>query len=116
MGWTGVIRTKSQSDKEFFEDEIGVKFLDTHSTRDAFYAAYVDECDGTPRVRGLVIVYEYCDDTYNFRYKSMGEEVGPYYFDCPKRILDRLSDTNNPYANQWRERCRQRLAGILVDL
>ena len=41
-----------------------------------------------------------------FGYKAMSEEMGPYYFNAPARILDRLTPTENPSALEWRAACR----------
>ena len=49
-------------------------------------------------------------DYYNFSYKDMDESCGPYQCDCPKGILDLLSPTENEYALQWRQACRDNLA------
>ena len=38
-------------------------------------------------------------------YKPMSEEMGPYYHDCPKRILDAADPTTNETANEWRAAC-----------
>lgn len=38
-------------------------------------------------------------------YKPMSEEMGPYYHDCPKRILDGAGPTDSADANQWRAAC-----------
>lgn len=40
-----------------------------------------------------------------FYYKDMDETCGPCYYDCPKSILDLLSDTDNKRANSWRQKC-----------
>lgn len=47
---------------------------------------------------------------FNFGYKAMSEDCGPYYYDCPKTILDLLTPTDNENAVSWREECRKRLA------
>lgn len=49
-------------------------------------------------------------DYYNFAYKDMDESMGPFYFDCPKSILDLLSPTDDKDALAWREKCRERIA------
>ena len=49
-------------------------------------------------------------DYYNFSYKDMSEDMGPYECDCPKSILDLLSPTDNEYANAWRKACYERHA------
>lgn len=43
-------------------------------------------------------------------YKDMSESMGPYYFRCPARILDRLTPTTHEAAIEWRAKCRARLA------
>lgn len=47
-------------------------------------------------------------DYFNFAYKDMGEDMNPYYYDCPKRILDLLTPTNSDYANEWRRKCAEK--------
>lgn len=44
-------------------------------------------------------------DYFNFAYKDMDETVLPYYYQCPKSILNLLSATENEYAIQWRQNC-----------
>lgn len=48
-------------------------------------------------------------DGYVFAYKDMGETGGPYEADCPLRVLDLLSPTDNPVALDWRRRCHEGL-------
>ena len=48
------------------------------------------------------------DPYFNFGYKAMDETDGPYYYDCPKSILNLLTPTDNEYANQWRNECREK--------
>lgn len=49
-------------------------------------------------------------DYFNFSYKDMDESMEPYYYDCPKSILDILSPTENECALTWRKKCRERQA------
>ena len=35
----------------------------------------------------------------------MDEFSGPSYYDCPKKVLNVLSETDNQWANDWRKRC-----------
>jgi len=49
-------------------------------------------------------------DHFNFGYKDMDECMGPCAADCPGRILDLLTDTDDEYARKWRETCRKHLA------
>jgi hypothetical protein len=44
-------------------------------------------------------------------HKDMGESVNPYYYDAPKKLLDKLDASFPPcndYAKQWRAKCRER--------
>lgn len=44
------------------------------------------------------------EDGNDFGYKRI---AGPYYYRCPNRILDLLSDTDNENELEWRNRCRR---------
>lgn len=46
-------------------------------------------------------------DKTMFGIKDMDETMGPCYYDCPNSILDLLSQTNNEYAINWRNQCRE---------
>lgn len=41
--------------------------------------------------------------------KNMSEDMMPYYFDCPKSILDLLTKTDNEHSNEWRKKCYEQL-------
>ena len=45
------------------------------------------------------------DDGMNFGYKDMDETMHPYQYNCPKGILDLLSETDNESALEWRKMC-----------
>ncbi len=47
-------------------------------------------------------------DYYNFYYKDMEESMCPCECDCPKSILNLLTDTDNNYALEWRKKCREK--------
>lgn len=36
---------------------------------------------------------------------SMTEGMGPFYYNCPKSIIDKLTDTDSEYAKKWRKNC-----------
>lgn len=42
---------------------------------------------------------------FNFSYKDMSEDMGPYEATCPASILSLLSPTDSEYALAWREHC-----------
>lgn len=47
-------------------------------------------------------------DGTEFAYKDMSDSMGPCQYDCPESILKLLSPTDNKFALEWREKCRQR--------
>ncbi len=40
-------------------------------------------------------------------FKDLGENDAPYFYQCPKTILDCLSETKNECALEWRAACRR---------
>ena len=46
--------------------------------------------------------------------KEISESMGPCE-DCPRRILDKLTDTDSETAKEWRKRCRDRLNNKTPD-
>ena len=57
----------------------------------------------------VAITRTYRKDYYNFSYKDIDETMGPFFYDCPKRILDLLTPTDDECANRWRKKCREKL-------
>jgi hypothetical protein len=46
-------------------------------------------------------------------YKEMGETVHPYYYNAPKKLLDKIEGLYPPFneqAKQWRHKCREKQA------
>lgn len=48
------------------------------------------------------------DPFFNFGYKAMDETCGPCETGCPKKILDLLTPTTSEWAQEWREKCRNK--------
>lgn len=46
---------------------------------------------------------------HNFCYKDMDESMGPYFYNCPERILKLLTPTEHEHARHWREECWKRI-------
>lgn len=66
--------------------------------------------DGNKNIVGVVCLTSVDNqDYFNFSYKDMDETCGPYAYDCPKSILDVLSDTDNECALEWRRKCREKI-------
>lgn len=80
-----------------------------------YYAAleYARLATGERSVVGIVCLVRYNPrdhEGYIFGYKDMEESMGPCESECPERILDLLTPTDNQYAIEWRARCRQNAA------
>lgn len=83
---------------------------------EAFLAVrFLDKKSGARRVyAGICLIDKGASET---SIQVMTEHTAPPILDsCPKRILDRLSDTNNPNALEWRGRCHARIDAIAQGL
>lgn len=124
MGWTsyhagyyknGKIDRKAECDDVFTWDNNGQKctVLKSAMVGSVYYAAVKiqNENTGFDGVVGAVVLTSVDNkDYYNFAYKDMTEDMLPYYFDCPKGILNLLTPTDNESANEWRAKCRAKFA------
>lgn len=124
MGWTeyhascyknGKVDRKAEMDSKYnWEDESRkVEVLKSSMVGSTYYAAVksLNKTNGYECVCAAVCLTSTNNkDYFNFAYKDMDETCGPYKYDCPKGILDMLSPTENEYANQWRQACRDNLA------
>lgn len=105
MGWT--YTSKPESTEQFLKDKLApfqvVAFSRVGNT---IYAATTHPETGE-EIAAWVIRTASCkkDYPFEFGYKVMHESVGPYYHDCPKKILDMLTPTTEKWALEWRQRC-----------
>lgn len=121
MGWTGTYRywanpkgaerIKAAIEQEgYFGESDGRKWdvIDSALCGNTVYLAvhFTDSNKGTDIVYGAVILTGYRNG--EFFTKSMNEDCGPYECNCPKRILDKLSPTENEWAIEWRKRCDEK--------
>lgn len=88
--------------KKECEDLIGKSLVKGSLVGTTYYAAVRNRED----VIGLVILTSV--DGYDFGYKDMSEDMGPYKYECPKSILKLLTPTDNTWAKLWRKRCIER--------
>lgn len=121
MGTTCTNKPAGMSIKDFFinhgvlrwEDNLLYtrRVLETAYKMPAFYAAVeqVNKETGERQVWAAVIKVTQTRGEFGFCYKDMDETMGPYYYDCPAKILDLLTPTESEYANEWRARCRRNL-------
>ena len=71
-----------------------------------FTEAYVAYKCRDGRVIAIACHIRYYNAPYfNFGYKDVSEDMGPYICNCPERILKQLSPTDNNWAKEWRKRC-----------
>lgn len=96
-------------DQEFtWTSETGTRrVLASTIKNNIYYAAVENTRDDFREVFAVIhIVSGYKDGyTYWFGGKSMDETMYPGCFDCPKKILDLLTPTENENANAWRQKC-----------
>lgn len=118
MGWTTLHKPSYMSVKDFFRNEFfhdnevssGKIIDDAIVSFNTYYAAYehINKDTNERNVTALVVLIDYRgDNQYNFGYKDMSEDCGPFYTKCPERILDKLTESVNEYANSWRVACRE---------
>jgi hypothetical protein len=121
MGWTsyhatnyknGKVDRKAEMDNLFTwsNNQISMKVLKSSMVSTIYYAAVEEIRDGKRTVFAAVCITagaDRSDPYFNFAYKDMDETMGPCYYDCPKSILDLLTETDNEAALEWREKCRE---------
>jgi hypothetical protein len=108
MGWTAGHLDGPFSARAAIEfdlgDEFAARVLDTYRRGRVIYAA-VRTRDGRD-VFALVLLTERHDGV--LFPKPVSEDMGPAEDECPKRILDQLTEPSNEYARLWRARCSAR--------
>ena len=108
MGWTMYPMTKTV--KEEVADVFGNhEILHMAQRGRVWYVAAKVEVKGKEEVIGHVVLTTIKKNSYGygkeFGYKVMDETVGPYYFDAPKVLLNKLTAPLNENAREWREKC-----------
>lgn len=117
MGWTFYRKpqdVKADLDQGLtWTNETGARrVLDSAIVAAREYYAAVEHLhpDGTREVWAATFMLSFvpkAKDGCTFGYKDMTEHMGPHMWRCPERILALLTETDNAYANRWRERCRE---------
>lgn len=122
MGWTyqnarffkgARIDKKAEMTNIINEEWGGCKVLDCSLKGGVYYAAverFKDKDKKERQVFGVVCLVSASDSTREFGHKDMDEDCGPFYYDCPSRILDLLTPTENFYAIEWRKKCKENKA------
>lgn len=112
MGWTGLARSREESDKDFFAREFSCcNVIDMAKHGNTYYLVLEHKNPEGKQRNGkwacVVLTSWNNKDRFNFRYKDIDESMGPCESNCPIRLLDQLSPTDSEYANEWRKRCRE---------
>ena len=107
MGWTSVNKPKGMSLDEFFDKEFkcdSLKFIGKGYTKNLseYYRACYNVEKGV--YFALVCKIHFGKGYYNFSYKDMDESEDPYFYNCPKRIMDIIerSQPVNDMSKEWR--------------
>lgn len=119
MGWTGVYVDRCPTGKDriqmavhqegysFDEGYRKSEIVDSAIVGSTVYLAvhFINTDAGVDETYGAVVLTSYDKHRQEFFTKGMSDTMGPYAYDCPKRLLDKLSPTEDTYANQWRKMC-----------
>ena len=113
MGWTGQ-QHDGRPTAEIVTEEIEWHSADQpqrHRVVARSGKYYAVETIATGDVWALVALSN--RDKYWVYTKLVDETMGPYNYDCPKRILDLLTELPDEagydHAREWREKCREQL-------
>ena len=102
MGWTLATNNYDTLD-EFFDHEFGDIFdgrgYTANNKREYYRKFKTGLC-------AIILI----DNKVNIGYKNMDETMHPYFYNCPKKLLDSLEDTGNEDANNWRANCCKAIA------
>jgi hypothetical protein len=128
MGWTSFTIDKTDKTSDIVKKELtqlggpnktAFEIIDSAMVGSTFYGIQrVTRPDGSTIHFGIVVLTtrKKIDNLSNdiaFSYKDMSEDCGPYYYECPIRILDKLdlldTEPNGP-ARAWRAKCRSQHA------
>lgn len=93
------------NDLTWDDEKSSCKVLDISGKNNIFYFAVedYDKETGEKSINGGVVLTCMKDKVLM---KNIIDEIqGPFYYDCPSRIIDILSPTNNEYAKEWRTKC-----------
>jgi hypothetical protein len=123
MGWMTMHRSKGSSNKEFFAQRFNDKtgqVLAARNSGSVCYLAYQHSPVGQPSyVTGIVCLTSWFPrQAFNFGYKTISEDMGPGDYNCPRAILELLTDPAEmglsgkslEWATQWRKSCWENLA------
>ena len=108
MGWTTVHKPVGTSVDSFFDKEFAgsnIEFVGKGCLKNfsEYYRACYNKKTNTYFALVCRIHFER-DSYYNFSYKDMDESENPYFYNCPKRIMDIIERSKpvNDMSKEWR--------------
>lgn len=102
MGWD-CLSSKPSNVKQYLDREFAKGLVASAMVGTQYYAAYRSKKTG--EVFAVVVITRTQGGEWG--YKVMDESVEPYYYNCPAKILKLLTPTDQPHANEWRQKCVQ---------
>lgn len=102
MGWLFSQKHNGESVRDFLQrtEFSGARIIECAAKMREVYIAY----RGTDGItRGAVALIEYRGSEIGT--KIIEEDMGPYYYRAPRRVLDRLDPTDSDMARNWRAQC-----------
>ncbi|QUH21746.1 DUF6927 domain-containing protein [Alkaliphilus sp. B6464] len=114
MGWTGVYERPENNLKgmekffkrqfEFEKDGRKLEIVDVGKYGKEVYLAchFTDLNKNINETYAMVVLTSF--EGGMFHYKEMSENAGPCAYNCPKKILDKLTSTTDKYAIGWRQK------------
>lgn len=117
MGWTGQYPPAHRDKKRWLIDEFTSEnenfrhtLTDLSIRGNTAYGIYHQEDKKTGISLHETMVFLLSFRKEEWCYKEMGETVHPYYYDCPKTLLDKIEALYPPFndnAKAWRAKCRE---------
>ncbi|WP_217492051.1 hypothetical protein [Leisingera sp. JC1] len=114
MAWDGVKITPDEVEKavrerleiEVVDDPADILKLIEDETQELWSASYRDGKE----IKAAVVLVRWDDEWCNL--KVLTEDEGPVATAVPETILDMLTPTSNPFAQEWRDDCRKISSGV----
>lgn len=126
MGWTGNYPPSHGDKKQWLIDEFTSENADFRWTLTDLsikgseaYGIYHQEDKKTGISIHETMVFLLSCRKDEWSYKEMGETVHPYYYNAPKKLLDKIDGLYPPFnenAQKWRAKCRENHAKAKVSL
>ena len=113
MGWTWYSATEWKGNKIDRKAECDKYFTYTNSPYEVLKSSMVGTTYYAAIKKGDIVfaaIFLTSTNGWDFGYKDMDETMLPFYFDCPFSILNLLTETDNEWANRWRQRCKDKAA------